>query len=90
MTWGWAADGLASGSFPSVDEAAEGLAASARRASLAYGPGTQTRIMQDCVPSLQHRMRTEAPATLEAGEPWSGECGGVYVRLEPAREPFHA
>lgn len=89
MTWGWAPDGLAAGAYASVEDAAEGLADSARRVTGVYGPGTQTRIMQNCVPSLQHRMRTEAVPALEAGESWSGECGGVYVRLEPTREPPH-
>lgn len=84
MSWGWAADGLASGSYADVDEAAEGLAESARRAARAYGSGVRTRIMQDCVPPLQRRMLAEAPPLLADGRPWFGECGGVYVRLEPA------
>ncbi|MGW4565763.1 hypothetical protein ACWEN3_26205 [Streptomyces sp. NPDC004561] len=83
MNWSWTHDGVASGCFDSVDEAAEGLAASARRMVHRYGRSYESEVMQDCVGALQHQMRTDAKVALAEGRTWSGKCGGVHVHLSP-------
>ena len=83
MAWHWNPDGIAAGDFDTIQDAVDGLGASARRTYHRYDQLAQRHTMLACIAPLQERMLTEGAESIAAGESWSGHCGGVQVTLSP-------
>lgn len=83
MEWGWTEDGLAGANFATVEEAVESLTSSVERATVRYGSVEHARILRECVTPMRTWMLAEGAQALAEGRDWSGECGGLIVRLTP-------